>query len=254
MLSVTDNTGLLYRNFDTLIRTSKFIKQSKSQQVNNCPCSAGCPNGCPCPVYECPLTSISVLVLNTYKSYNVPVLTDINGNVQTINFEVENDVHVDRSCGVQFKGDFYVYGSYLGDKRQIAKVTNCSLKRIGTLPFTHFIGACAATKDQVFLCFDYNGDKKTCRAANEPTGKFNRIAKSTHKHSETRIAANDGKLLYLIENTKKIKMFYWRAEAMQKIINAKCTNSTKANGEQLHHTLSSRDYILYFLFEKTSRF
>ena len=183
----------------------KFIQQNNSQQVNDCPCSAGCPNGCPCPVYECPLTTTSVLILNTYKSYNVPLLTDINGNVQTINFKIENDVYVDRSCGVQFKGDFYVYGSYLGDKRQIAKVTNCSLKRIGTLPFTHFIGACAATNDQVFLCFDYNSDKKTCRAANEPTGNFNRIAKSTNEHSETRIAANDGKLLCLIEKLTRLR-------------------------------------------------
>ena len=127
-------------------------------------------------------------------------MTNINGNVKSINFEIESDVYVDHSCGVQFKGDHYIYGSYSGDQRQIAKVTNCSLKRIGTLPFTLYYGACAATMDRVFLCIDYYGDKKTCHAANEPTGQFNVIAKSAYVHDQTRIAANNGKLLDLIEN------------------------------------------------------
>ena len=78
------------------------------------------------------------------------MLTDIYGNFKSINFEIESEVYVYHSCGVQFKGDFYVYGSYSGDQRQIAKVTECSLKRVGTLPFTHDLGACAATTEQVF--------------------------------------------------------------------------------------------------------
>ena len=145
----------------------------------------------------------SVLILNTRESYNVPVLTDINGNVKSINFEIESDVYVHQSCGVQFKGDYYVYGSLSGDQCQIAKVTNCSLKRIGTLPFTLRLGACAATRDQVFLCFDLNGDYKTCHAANEPTGQFNVLAKSAYEHIQTRIAANNGSLLDLTKNTYK---------------------------------------------------
>ena len=142
----------------------------------------------------------SVLILNTANS-NVPLLTDINGNIKSINFEIENDVYVHMSCGVQFKGDYYVYGSYSGDERQIAKVTNCSLKRIGNLSFNLYAGACTATMDQVFLCFDLNSDYKTCHAANEPTGQFNVIAKSAYNHDHTRIATNNGQFLDLVKNT-----------------------------------------------------
>ena len=134
----------------------------------------------------------SVLILNTANSNNVPVLTDIYGNVKSINFEIESEVYVYYSCGVQFKGEFYVYGTYYDDQRQIAKVTDCSLKRIGKLPFTFEFGACAATMDQIFLCFDYNGDAKTCHVANQPTGHFNNIAKTAYEHDRTRIAANNG--------------------------------------------------------------
>ena len=128
--------------------------------------------------------------MNSNRTHSV--LTDLNGNVKTINFEIESDVYVDHSCGVQFKGEFYVYGTYYDDQRQIAKVTNCSLKRIGTLPFTFEFGACAATRDQIFLCFDYNGDAKTCHVANEPTGHFNNIAKTAYEHDRIRIAASNG--------------------------------------------------------------
>ena len=145
----------------------------------------------------------SVLILNTLSPDNVPVLTDMNGNVKSINFEVENGVHVYQSCGVQFKGDYYVYGSSSDDKRQVAKITNCSLKRIGTLPFTFESGACAATMDQVFLCFANNGDQKTCHATNEPTGQFNVLAKSAYEHDKVRIATNNGNLLDLIKTTYK---------------------------------------------------
>ena len=59
------------------------FEQVKSQNVDNCPCNEGCPNGCPCPVYQCP--SSSVLILHTYDAPNtqasVPILADLNGNV-----------------------------------------------------------------------------------------------------------------------------------------------------------------------------
>ena len=57
--------------------------------------------------------------------------------------------------------------------------------------------------DQVFLCFDHNGDKRTCHVANEPTGQFNVLAKSAYEHHEIQIAANDGNFLDLIKKTYK---------------------------------------------------
>ena len=177
-----------------------------------CPCNAGCPNGCPCPNYQCETTikttkkkSSSVLILNTYKANNVPVVTDLNGkNDKDISFEIEYGVDVAGSCSVQFKGQFYIYGSYeIRSERQIAKVVNCSLKRVGTLPFEHKEGACAATNNQLFLCFDdQSGNGKTCRVANQPTGPFQAMADSIEHHADIRTAASKGKpTLYKSKNS-----------------------------------------------------
>ena len=104
---------------------------------------------------------------------NVPLLIDIDGNVDNrLSFEIENEVFADRSCGVQFKENFYVFGSRNGDQRRIAKLVNCELKRVGTLPFTFDVGACAATEDQLFLCFDLVRDGQTCDVTTEPTDQW----------------------------------------------------------------------------------
>ena len=77
-----------YRYFRGITRVTlpENFKQFKSQNVDNCPCNEGCPNGCPCPVYQCP--SSSVLILHTYDAPNtqasVPILADLNGNVDRI--------------------------------------------------------------------------------------------------------------------------------------------------------------------------
>ena len=96
----------------------------------------------------------SVLILNTFQPSHVPVLTDLNGNVNmNLTFEIENDAYVYNSCGVQFKGNFFIYGSLEGDRRQIAKVVDCALKRIDTLSFPFVEGACSANSNQVILWF-----------------------------------------------------------------------------------------------------
>ena len=141
----------------------------------------------------------SVLILNTFQPSHVPVLTDLNGNVNmNLTFEIENDAYVYNSCGVQFKGSFFIYGSLEGDRRQIAKVVDCSLKRIDTLSFPFVEGACSANSNQVILCFHYFGDGKTCHTSNEPTGPFNSIPKSTEVHLQIRSAANESKQIYLL--------------------------------------------------------
>ena len=169
-----------------------------------------CPDGCPCPVYECPAISTttstittttadptitSVLVLNTKKLDNAPLLINLNENADTsVNFKIENNVYAYASCGVQFKGEFYVYGSSVGDMQQIAKVTDCALKRVASLPFTFRNGACAATMDEVYLCFDWqNGDQKECHVGNEWNGPFSTTPDSTHAHKSTRSAASESK-------------------------------------------------------------
>ena len=155
-------------------------------------------------MYQCPRTTSpttltttvassnsSVLILSTYRSSSVPVLTDLNGSDKTTSFEIESDVVVRNACGVQFKGQLYVYGSHYSDYRQITKVEDCRLKRIGTLPFKFKTGACAATADQLFLCFHIN-DAQTCHTSNEPDDLFNKIPKSLSVHGAIQIATNDG--------------------------------------------------------------
>ena len=87
----------------------------------------------------------------------------------------------------------YIYGAE-NDRRQIAMVSDCALKKIATLPFNHYFGACAANEDRLFLCFDYHEDGKTCRMSNEPTGPFQETPKSTHTHIQTRSASSGSKL------------------------------------------------------------
>jgi len=114
-----------------------------------------------------------------------------------LSFEIESGVQVYASCGVQFKGNFYVYGShsYFGNQQQIAQVSNCSLKHIATLEFDHFEGSCAATSTQLFLCFDNDEDGKTCRTSNKPTGPFSLRTKSIETHKNIRIAASEEYIL-----------------------------------------------------------
>ena len=155
-------------------------------------------------MYQCPAPpSSSVLILNTFDAPNtqasVPILTDLNGNVNSnISFEIEDEVYAYHSCGVQFKGNFYIYGSEKGDRRQIAKVSDCSLRRIGTLPFDHKFGSCAANANQLFLCFDLNTDGKSCHVSNEPTGSFDPLPKSTEMHFWTRSAASESECFCIL--------------------------------------------------------
>ena len=106
-----------------------------------CPCQSGCPSGCPCEDYECPATTSSsttttaltttitttttadvsdrteVLILNTYQpnvyGSNPPVITNASGRVdKNFEFLFGQDTEVYHSCGLTWRGDFYVFGGY----------------------------------------------------------------------------------------------------------------------------------------------
>ena len=72
-------------------------------------------------------------------------------------FGDETEVHY--SCSATLNGEMFVFGGYNGDKRrQISKVENCSLKRIGTLPMDFADGTCNTYQTengewQILLCF-----------------------------------------------------------------------------------------------------
>ena len=75
-------------------------------------------------------------------------------------------------------------------KRQISEVTQCKLKRIGTLDFDHRWGACSNVDDrEIYLCFS-RYEVKQCRAAVDPLAEFIEITPSTYKHLYARTAAS----------------------------------------------------------------
>ena len=95
---------------------------------------------------------------------------------------------------MKYKNQFYVFGgtTYYGeDRRQISKLTGCSLQRIGTLAFDHHDGACTGVNDQrIYLCFD-RYSSKVCRYAENPLDTFTEAASSVYEHRWTSIAASN---------------------------------------------------------------
>ena len=97
------------------------------------------------------------------------------------------------SCSLSFKGQTYVYGGY-NEMTQLSIVDGCSLKRIADLPFSFNVGACTSTPDEVFLCFEYESDYKTCRVGQTASGPYVEVDKSIYNHYAIRIAASSSKL------------------------------------------------------------
>ena len=72
---------------------------------------------------------------------------------------------------VTFRNRFYVFGG-LSQERQISEVTQCELKRIGTLDFDHQFWDCTNVGDkEIYLCFGINCFDQ-CRSADDPLGSY----------------------------------------------------------------------------------
>ena len=180
-----------------------------NEQLMNCPCNANCPKGCPCPDYECQITTTlattttksdkqAVLILNTENALNIPLLTDLDGHVEKVNFRYGERTGVESSCSVVFNGRAYVYGGSTGDsRRQISLVDSCELTRVGTLQFDMSYGACTSTGSAIFLCFDL-AHTRTCRFGEDPTGLFLLLQDSMFTHQEIQIAASPCKSRFFL--------------------------------------------------------
>ena len=139
------------------------------------------------------VTTTSVLVLNTHDSNNKPILTDLNGKAMNCPaFTIADGVEVDHSCAVTYQGRFYVYG---GKKyqRQIAKVTDKALRKIGSLPFDFYRGGCSSTTEKIILCFHFYGDMKTCYKTTNSIAQFEATRKSIHEHRKIKFASSECK-------------------------------------------------------------
>ena len=62
-----------------------------------------------------------ILILSTFFSASVPVLTNVNGkNVSLLSFEFERKTEVKSSCSLTWEGEHYVFGGEMF-RRQISK-------------------------------------------------------------------------------------------------------------------------------------
>lgn len=119
------------------------------------------------------------------------MMTDLDGRAAPANFTFgEHSTEVNESCSVLFKGIAYIFGGS-NQTKQISRVENCGLIRVGGLDFDFKDGACAATASKIYLCFRADMDFKSCQTGNDPIGRpsFEHIAESNFEHQYTRIAA-----------------------------------------------------------------
>ena len=83
-----------------------------------------------------------MLILNTLWSSNEPVITDSNGKEDyDFDFKYGEGTEVYLSCSVTWRGEFFIFGGW-DRMQQVSKLVGCEMKRIGSLGFKHFRGAC----------------------------------------------------------------------------------------------------------------
>ena len=183
-----------------------------------CPCQPGCPDGCPCPEYQCPSTTTpvttttstttslntttavptytAVLILNTQRfAPTPPVITDSAGrDEKDFDFSMGENTQVWGSCSMTFKNQHFVFGGET-ETKQISQIIGCSLTRVSTLSFDHIRAACTnVDNNKIYLCFnDGSGDYKKCLVSSSPTGQYTEVQESTHEHRHATIASNNSK-------------------------------------------------------------
>ena len=86
---------------------------------------------------------------------NVPVITNSLGKEERdFGFELAEGTEVHRSCGLTWRGENYIFGGDI-EKRQISKIVDCGLERVGSLSFNFTNAACTNLNDEIiYLCFD----------------------------------------------------------------------------------------------------
>ena len=147
------------------------------------------------------LTSLkNILVISKV----APLLLDQSGQKIT-KFTMTEDygTNVFAQTGIILKGEFWIYGGTTGvdGVSTIAKVSNCTVKMIGTLrvqletikPYKFGVGRGTVRNDQtIYLCFSY-WMFRSCIKSNDPTGVFKFVGnKSLYTHRSTAMAASNG--------------------------------------------------------------
>ena len=88
---------------------------------------------------------------------------DSNGDYKSIDFKMESLTEVYQSCSATINGEFYIFGGET-QSRQISKIRDCSLKRVGDLPYELQYPACGTFRfpeERSMICFA-SGYAKSC--------------------------------------------------------------------------------------------
>ena len=146
-------------------------------------------------------SKMSILVMSTYNKMKTSLLVNAKGQ-SNVNMTIGSrdgpkGTEVFMSCSVTFRNRFYIFGG-MEQHQQISEVTQCELRRIGTLDFRLWGGTCSNVDNrEIYLCFskDYNSidGTKQCRSAVDPLGYFTEIALSKYNHLDCRTAASPSK-------------------------------------------------------------
>ena len=135
----------------------------------------------------------AVLIMSTKAELNVPIITALDGRVVHADFAYGASTEVYESCLVVFNGYAFIFGGSI-ETRQISRVDNCELSRVGSLDFDFKNGACATLMSSIYLCFRAE-NSKSCKKGRAPLGNFSSIAESSFKHKYIRIAASRSKFI-----------------------------------------------------------
>ena len=182
--------GFTFNNASDCVDVNE-CKEEPCGQDENCVNASG--------KYSCWMKTVLVLYYVGRKiEHKSPFLIDAEGRSDSdVTISFGDFTEVSQSCSVTFRNKFYIFGGRIR-KKQISEVTKCEVKRIGTLDFFHYYGACSNFDDrEIFLCFDYN-DPKQCRSGFDPLGNFTTIAPSTYDHGMARTAVSPSKFLVFL--------------------------------------------------------
>ena len=79
------------------------------------------------------------------------LLTNSAGDVIDIEWGNVGDVSVNSLCSFMFENEYFILGSqHKAHQGQIAKVENCQLTRIGTLPKDLYQYSCAVAQGEIY--------------------------------------------------------------------------------------------------------
>ena len=131
------------------------------------------------------------MAINTRDGNKLAYSINPRGGYEQLDFQFNDNTEVYRSCSLQWKNHYYVFGGE-NQKKQVSMVNENRLERKGSLNFDFDRGACTVLNQvNIVLCFDYH-ETKFCRKSNKPLGSFAKLLNSNYDHRYTRIASFDG--------------------------------------------------------------